>query len=38
MHESQEAVFFRNGEALDSFGAGRYTLETATLPKMNSIY
>lgn len=38
VHESQEAVFFRNGEALDSFGAGRYTLETATLPKMNSIY
>lgn len=38
VHESQEAVFFRNGEALDSFPAGRYTLETATLPKMNSIY
>ena len=36
VHESQEAVFFRNGEALDSFPAGRYTLETATLPKMNS--
>ena len=38
VHESQEAVFFRNGEALDSFPAGRYTLETATLPKVNSIY
>jgi len=38
VHESQEAVFFRNGEALDSFGAGRYTLETGVLPKMESVY
>ena len=28
VHESQEAIFFRNGQALDRFGAGRYTLET----------
>ena len=26
VHESQEAVFFMNGQALDSFGPGRYTL------------
>ncbi len=38
VHESQEAVFFRNGEALDSFGPGRHTLETGVLPKMNSLY
>ena len=38
VHESQEAVFLRNGEALDSFGPGRYTLETGSLPKMNSLY
>ena len=38
VHESQEAVFFRNGEALDSFGPGRYTLETGIMPQMNSLY
>lgn len=38
VHESQEAIFLRNGEALDSFPAGRYTLETGVLPKMNSLY
>ena len=26
VHESQEAVFFMNGQALDLFGPGRYTL------------
>ncbi len=31
VHESQEAVFFRDGEALDSFGPGRHTLETQNL-------
>lgn len=28
VHESQEAVFFRDGRALESFGPGRHTLET----------
>lgn len=32
VHESQEAVFYMNGEALDMFGAGRYTLETQNIP------
>ena len=32
VHESQEAVFFRDGQALDTFGPGRYTLETQKLP------
>lgn len=34
VHESQEAVFFMNGEALDVFRAGRYTLETQNIPKI----
>ncbi len=34
VHESQEAVFFMNGQALDLFGAGRYTLETQNVPKL----
>lgn len=32
VEESQEAVFFRDGRALDSFGPGRHTLKTANLP------
>ena len=32
VHESQEAIFFRDGQALDLFGPGRYTLETQQLP------
>ena len=32
VHESQEALFFMNGQVLDSFGPGRYTLETQNLP------
>ncbi|MDR1713641.1 MAG: SPFH domain-containing protein [Coriobacteriales bacterium] len=32
VHQSQEAVFFLNGEALDSFGPGKYTLETQAIP------
>ncbi|WP_031551684.1 SPFH domain-containing protein [Oribacterium sp. FC2011] len=38
VHESQEAVFFRDGQALDSFGAGRYTLETQQLPLLEKVY
>lgn len=38
VHESQEAVFFRNGEALDLFPAGRYTLETQSLPLLEKLY
>ena len=32
VHESQEAIFFKDGKALDLFGAGRYTLETQNIP------
>lgn len=38
VHESQEAIFFRDGQALDSFGPGRYTLETQQLPLLEKIY
>ena len=37
VHESQEAIFFLNGQALDSFGPGRHELETPSLPLLNGI-
>ena len=38
VHESQEAIFFRDGQALDTFAAGRYTLETQQLPLLEKLY
>jgi excisionase family DNA binding protein len=32
VRESQRAVFFRDGNALDVFGAGRHTIATANIP------
>ena len=32
VRESQEAVFFRDGKALDVFGAGRHILKTQNIP------
>lgn len=32
VHESQEAILFLNGQALDLFGPGRHTLETQNIP------
>ena len=37
VHESQEAVFIMNGQILDIFGAGRYTLETQNIPLIGKI-
>lgn len=37
VHESQEAIFFMNGQALDLFGPGRYTLETQNIPKIGKV-
>lgn len=34
VRESQAAVFFRDGNALDTFGAGRHTIATANIPKL----
>lgn len=38
VHESQEALFFKDGQALDLFGAGRHTLETQQLPLLEKLY
>ena len=34
VRESQQAVFFRGGQALDNFGPGRHTIVTANIPKL----
>ena len=38
VHESQEAVFFMNGQALDSFGPGRHLLTTQNMPVASSFF
>lgn len=38
VHESQEAIFFKDGQALDLFGPGRHTLETQQLPLLEKAY
>ncbi len=35
VHENQEAIFYLNGQALDLFGPGRYTLETQNVPELS---
>lgn len=37
VHESQEAIFFANGQVVDVFGAGRHTLETQNIPLLRKI-
>lgn len=37
VHQSQEAIFFLNGQALDLFGAGRHTLETQNIPLIRKL-
>ena len=37
VHESQEALFMMNGQALDLFGPGRHTLETQNTPKLGKL-
>lgn len=37
VNESQEAVFFQDGKALDAFKAGRYTLATSNLPSLKDL-
>ena len=37
VHESQEAVFMMNGQALDTFGPGRYTLDTENIPILGKL-
>jgi excisionase family DNA binding protein len=37
VREAQRAVFFRDGQALDSFGPGRHTITTANVPILTRI-
>lgn len=37
VRESQAAVFFKDGKALDSFGPGRHTITTANLPILTNL-
>lgn len=37
VHESQEAIFFANGQIVDVFGAGRHTLESQNIPLLRKI-
>jgi len=37
VQQSQEAIFFRDGRAMDSFGPGRVTLTTANIPVIGRI-
>ncbi|MEM7048584.1 MAG: SPFH domain-containing protein [Acidobacteriota bacterium] len=37
VEESQQAVFFRDGKALDTFGPGRHTLATQNLPFLTEL-
>jgi len=34
VREAQQAIFFRDGRALDAFGPGRHTIATANIPKV----
>lgn len=38
VHESQEALFMMNGQALDLFGPGRHTLETENIPLIGKLF
>ena len=38
VQESQEAVFYKNGKALDSFGPGKYSLSTEKLPLLSRMF
>jgi len=37
VRESQAAVFYRDGKALDEFGAGRHTITTANIPLVTGL-
>ncbi len=38
VHEEQEALFFKNGQALDLFPPGRHTLTTSNMPLLTRIF
>ena len=38
VNEAQEALFYKDGQALDLFGAGRHSLNTENLPLLKRLY
>ncbi len=38
VHESQQAIFYMNGQLLDCFEAGRHTLETENIPLIRRFF
>ena len=38
VNESQEALFYKDGRALDLFGPGRHSLNTENLPFLKKLY
>ncbi len=38
VYEAQEALFYKNGQALDLFGPGRHTLDTQNLPLLKRLF
>ncbi len=38
VHESQEAIFLANGQALGTYGPGRYDLETQNMPFLSRFF
>lgn len=38
VHESQEAIFFMNGQALDLFSSGRHTLSSQNMPLIGKFF
>ena len=37
VHESQEAILFKNGQMCDTFGPGKYTMHTGNIPILNKL-
>ena len=37
VHDAQEAIFFKDGRALEAFGAGRHTLEVHKFPSLTDL-
>ncbi|HRA67119.1 MAG TPA: SPFH domain-containing protein [Caldilinea sp.] len=37
VRESQNAIFYRDGKSLDTFGPGRHTITTANLPLLSTV-
>ena len=38
VHDTQEALFFKSGQALDLFGAGAHNLKTENLPLLKKVF